>query len=234
MTEDQLEDFVSHLSGVVGFARAQAGQSPRSLRALLAARVKDPEQVRAARRRLLEDRCPDGSLQSLLPLQVIADYLPSWFGRSRLIQSLPPLQVILLDEKRDLEVRWDESLKLLALAPWQIDALTGNSEPGGCCDGLFADFLPRIMETRRVQARLEQRIGLLRHVESLRLYAACHEGRLPGKLSELSLPLPSDPFTGKPFVYGAEAACAHLRGSPPRGEELNPCFNVHYEVTILK
>ena len=40
--------------------------------------------------------------------------------------------------------------------------------------------------------------------------------------------------TGKPFVYTVDGATAHLRGSGPSGEEQNPAYNLHYEVTIQK
>jgi hypothetical protein len=53
-------------------------------------------------------------------------------------------------------------------------------------------------------------------------------------LSKISVPLPDDPFTGGPFRYDVDGATAHLRGSPPRGEEKNPEINAHYEVTLLK
>jgi hypothetical protein len=48
------------------------------------------------------------------------------------------------------------------------------------------------------------------------------------------VPLPADPFTGKPFLYKVDGATAHLRGMPPPGEQMNPGYNVHYEVTIRK
>src|SRR5262249_39386089 len=54
MASDQIEKAVSRLSGVMGFAREQAGLAPRNLRGELAARVNDPERLRAARRRLIE------------------------------------------------------------------------------------------------------------------------------------------------------------------------------------
>jgi hypothetical protein len=212
MTEAQLEELIRRLSSKVGFERAQAGRAPRSLRAALNARVKDAERVRAARRRLVE-----------------------MGGAENLVQKFPPLQVVLLDEKRDYEIRRDESLKLLALAPWQIDALDGCcGEPGDGAGGLFADLLPQVVKARRQQGAVEQRVALLRHVEALRLHAAGHGGRLPEKLSDVAVPLPADPFTGKPFAYQVEKATARLRGSPPRGEERNPEYNVRYEVTIGK
>ena len=99
---------------------------------------------------------------------------------------------------------------------------------------LLQALLPALTKVRRAQGRLEQRIALLRHVEALRLFATDHDGRLPGSLAEVSVPLPADPFTGKPFRYALDGATAHLRGSPPPGEEKNPGFNVHYEITIQK
>ena len=75
---------------------------------------------------------------------------------------------------------------------------------------------------------------MLRHVEALRLHAAGHDGKFPAKLSEISVPLPDDPFTGKPFRYEVMGNTAHLRGSPPPGEEKDPEFNIHYEITLRK
>jgi hypothetical protein len=196
MTEADLEKIVSRLSGVMAFARQQAGAAPQSVRAALAARAGDPERVRAARGRLLEAGCKED-----------------------VVRKFPPVQVILLDEKRDYEVRRDERLKLLPLAPWQIGALAGGEEPDSGGDGLFADLMPDVIKVRQAQGRLEQRIALLRHVEALRLYAAAHDGKLPEKLADFPVPLPDDPFTGKPFRYEAEGATAHLQ-----------C----YEVTVQK
>ena len=83
--------------------------------------------------------------------------------RQRIARSerFPPLQVILLDEKRDYEVERDERMKLLALPLWQIDALVGGKERARDGDGLFADLLPHIIKLRRAQGRLEQQIALL-------------------------------------------------------------------------
>jgi hypothetical protein len=149
------------------------------------------------------------------------------------VESFPPAQVILLDEKRAYEVQRDERLKLLALAPRQIDALSGDEGPGRDGDGLFAEFLlPDVIRMRRAQGRLEQRVALLRHVEVLRLYAAAHHGALPRKLSDVGLPLPADPFTGQPFRYEANGAAAHLRGGPPPGDRKNHAYNLHYQVTM--
>jgi hypothetical protein len=211
MAEAELDKVVSRLSGVMGFAREQTGLAPRSLRTSLAAMLKGPSNLQAARAHLTAN------------------------GSSReVIDKLPPAQVLLLSEKHKYEVQRDERVKLLSLAPWQIDALPGVEELERNGDGLFADILPPIIKARRAQGRLEQRIALLRHVEALRLYAAEHDGKLPEKLSDITVPLPVDPFTGKPFCYKVQGTTAHLQGTPPRGEEKSPVFNVSYEVTVQK
>jgi hypothetical protein len=141
--------------------------------------------------------------------------------------------VILLDEKREYEERRDELMKLMNLPTWQVEALVGQArahkEPA-----LFDFLFSAVEKVRRAQGRLEQRLALLRHVEALRLYAAAHDGALPRKLSDCPVPLPADPFTGRPFRYEVDGATAHLRGSPPPGDEKNPAYNIHYEITIRK
>ena len=211
MAEAELEAVVSRLSGVMSFAREQAGRAPRSMRSRLQAQAKNAVGVAAARRRLVEVGLPAGS-----------------------VQSFPSLQVILLDEKRDYEIHRDERIKLLTLPLWQIDALVDRDERAPSGDGLFSDLLPRIMNLRRTQAELEQQIALLRHVEALRLHAAEHDGKLPATLSDIAVPLPFDPVTGEPFVYTVEGTTAHLRGSTHRGEGKVSGRNVDYEVTLQK
>jgi hypothetical protein len=208
MTEAEMEKIVRRLSGMMNFARQQAGESPRNLRGALAARVKDPKSARA---RLVEAGCKED-----------------------VVRTFPAMQVILLDEKREYEVRRDERLKLLTLAPWQMDALAGGEASLSGEDGLFADFLPDIIRARRAQGRLEQRIALLRHVEALRMYAAAHGGNLPEKLAEVAVPLPSDPFSGKPFLYHAEATIAHLGGDPSQTPEKSANCKIRCEVTVQK
>ena len=101
-------------------------------------------------------------------------------------------------------------------------------------DLLFSDFLPRVVELRRLQGRLEQRIALLRHVEALRLHTAENGGRFPASQADVAVPLPVDPFTGKPFEYTLTGDTARLRGGALTGEEKNPAFNLRYAVTIRK
>ncbi len=64
------------------------------------------------------------------------------------------------------------------------------------------------------------------------MYAAEHGGAFPAKLSDISVPLPDDPFTGKPFLYEASGKTAHVRGRPPKAMENDRAFRVHYEITL--
>jgi hypothetical protein len=198
MSDAELEEAVSRISGRAGYAREQAGKPPRNIRAELAARAKDAEALRAAASRLTDSGSDKKSLAGL-----------------------PPLQVVLLDEKLAFESRRDDDLKLLGLKPWE---LAGEDKPA---DGLFADLLPAVAELRQEQGKLEQHIALLRCVESLRMYAAAHGGKLPAKLADAGAPLPADPFTGKPFRYTLAGSTATLTAAAPKGEK-----ETRYEIVI--
>src|SRR5207244_6201401 len=99
------------------------------------------------------------------------------------------------------EERRDEFMKLTNLPLWQVGDLLAGPPKGLKDEGLFLELVPALYKVRQAQGRLEQRVALLRHVEALRLYAAGHDGKLPEKLSDVPVPLPPDPFTGKPFRY---------------------------------
>ena len=58
--------------------------------------------------------------------------------------------------------------------------------------------------------------------------------RCPRNSADVPVPLPVDPFTGKPFRYEVIGNTAHLRGTPPAGKEKDPAFNIHYEVILQK
>ncbi len=209
MSADRLTRLVASMDKLI--ERNVTKELDRSSRAWLDGRTKDEGMVAAARHRLVE-----GGLSEAL------------------VRLFPADQVILLDEKRKLELRFDDHIKLTSLPMWQALALASQTmstkEPA-----LFAnDFIPEVFNMLRVKGRLEQRLALLRHVEAVRLYAAEHNGALPPKLSDITVPLPDDPVTGKPFRYEVNGTTAHLRGTPPPGMEKDPASNVHYEVTLQK
>jgi hypothetical protein len=206
MSADQLQRFIAHFDKLL----SEKGKPQESkVRAWLDARNQDAAVVSAARHRLVESGLPE----------------------ERLLQ-FPADQVILLDEKRECFARQDDAIKMVHLPAWQFEALAAQMRLHERL-GLF-DVAQTTAMTRRALGRLDQRIALLRHVEALRLFAAEHDGTLPAKLSDISVPLPDDPFTGRPFRYEVTGGTAHLRGSPPPGAEKEPGFNIHYEVTFQK
>jgi hypothetical protein len=149
------------------------------------------------------------------------------------VKAFVPYQVVLLDEVRECQIRFDEIAKILVLSAWRFEALAEafgslKKEPAYLSDAL----LRYLFIGRRTQGRTEQRIALLRHVEALRMYAAEHGGFFPAKLSDISVPLPDDPFTGKPFGYEVNGKTAHVRGTPPKAMENDKFFRVHYEITL--
>jgi hypothetical protein len=164
------------------------------------------------------------------------------------IQMLPAVQLILLSEARRYDILRDEGTKWTTLPYWQAEPyyLRLVKKPGsdeqvpnpirerGLGEGLFTGLAATVTKVHMAQARIQQRIDLLQHVEALRLYAAEHDGKLPAKLSDINLPLPVDSFSGKPYRYELTNDTAVLRGSPPKGMEKVAVYNYRYEVTIKK
>ncbi len=176
----------------------------------LSDRAKDEKHMEAARRRLIANGIP-----------------------AERLELFSPYQVLLLDEKLEYVIHRDEAMKLIPLPTWEAIAILDKLQPPKGRP-LVDSLLPSLHRVRRAQGLLEQRLALLRHVEALRLYAADHGGRLPEKLSDVAVPLPVDPFTGKPFRYERLDGVGHLRGNAPKGNEDNAAYNLHYEVIIRK
>lgn len=207
MTADEIKRYSQSLD--VLLEEGAPVKPGKRVRDWLATRVSDPAKQAAARARLIRVGIPESMLGSF-----------------------PADQVILLDEKRECEARFDNATKIMNFSAWQFEALLEQAKPYSE-PALFADvLLPGQYNVRRTQGRFEQRFALLRAVEALRMYAAAHKGAFPAKLSECSVPVPDDPFTGKPFVYESSGKTAHLRGTPPKAEAKNAFYRVHYELTL--
>jgi hypothetical protein len=207
MTSAELKKYIDPLDAL--FDGGEEAKSGKLIRAFLDARAKDPAKVAAAHGRLIESGIPE-----------------------KLVKAFPVDQTLLLDEKRECDVRFDDATKIMVFPAWQFEALLESAKPYHE-PALFADaLLPGQYNVRRIQARLEQRFALLRAVEALRMYAAEHNGTFPAKLSDCPVPLPDDPFTGKPFGYEPSGKTAHLRGTPPKAEAKNASYRLHYELTL--
>jgi hypothetical protein len=204
MTEAQLKRTVAQFHDMVSAIRRPV-KGPKDTQAWLDRRVKSEAWVRTARQRLVE------------------------FGLAeRVVKEFPPLQVVLLDQKYTFEEVRDEAMKVWTLPYWQAEPLWSEGPGKRAEEDLLGWMAPQVTKPRFAQARLEQRFALLRHVEALRLYAAAHRGQLPKQLSDIKLPLPADPVTGRPFRYTLEGATATLEGSPL------PHYVARYVITVAK
>jgi hypothetical protein len=209
MTAEQLQRLMAKIDMVRAF-EPDLRKKYKSGRAYLDARLEEKDALVATRRRLVQAGIPEDRLRGF-----------------------PADQVLLLDEKREYEMYRDEFMKLVNLPAWEAERMVSKIRPPKD-RVLLVPLVPATAKVRRAQTRLEQRIALLRDVEALRLYAAEHDGQLPEKLADSPVPLPVDPVSGKPFRYKVEGTTAHILGSPPPGEEKNPAYNLHYEITIRK
>lgn len=94
-------------------------------------------------------------------------------------------------------------------------------------------LLPAVQHAANAQARGERTIAVLRTIEALRIYAAAHAGRLPEQLDEITeVPVPSDPFTGGPFLYECSENKAVLEA--PLFEGMPSQMGKRYEITVAK
>jgi hypothetical protein len=93
--------------------------------------------------------------------------------------------------------------------------------------------LPPYFRPFYARARLDRQLAALRCVEAIRLYAAAHGGRLPPTLDAIQeVPVPNDPFLGKPFVYRLDKGAATLEAPPPDGEEATDRNALRFELTL--
>lgn len=153
------------------------------------------------------------------------------FGiEEKLVRNFPAVQVVLVDEKYKALDFHDEMMKLFALPYAQIEPLmNGIKKPE---DTLIARYVVITPKIRLAQIRAEQRLAILQNIEAIRWYASENEGKLPKQLSEIKLPLLTDPVTGKPFRYTVSGKTATLLNTPPAGTEKNFAWNLRYILTL--
>jgi hypothetical protein len=185
-------------------------ENPRVRYALIAA---DEKKMDAARKRLTETG-------------LSADVL----------KSMPPLQLAMVEDFYQYTLFRDEMFKWMSL-PYPV-AIKGLTQTDDAIKKAKSEWflgpmlLPAVMKVKGAQARIEQRVGYLRIIEAVRLYAHEHGGQFPATLDEIKLPLPIDPFTGKPFEYRVKDGIATLHGEPPYKE--SPSMNRYYELRVRK
>jgi hypothetical protein len=154
------------------------------------------------------------------------------------IEKMPAAQAVFLYEVHNYDVAYSELRKWTSLpyaeaAPRirQFQERLRDQTARGDRFTLTYALLPAIDSVLSAQARLDRKAAALRCVEALRLHAAAHGGKLPARLADITdVPIPLDPFTGKPFVYRLDGDRVTLSGLP--GEKDRPHFTLRYELTL--
>jgi hypothetical protein len=160
------------------------------------------------------------------------------------VDALPAFQALALYTARDFRRAWQDwvvwfrvpngwrepgyraSFEQLARADRRLARVLLPGEPGG-------GIAPALENVAKAFGRTERRFAALRCLEAVRLYAAAHDGRLPAKLADVTtVPVPSDPVTGKPFEYETDGGKARLSAPLFPGEKPVPGYTLVYELTI--
>ncbi len=158
---------------------------------------------------------------------------------------MPHVQVVFLFSLAEYDRLFDEMLKWQGVPYWQARAGLEKAEQGlkqeRVKEGelerlpLAGLFLPAVQKVFFATTRIDRKIAALRCIEAIRLYAAGHDGKLPGALGEITeVPIPIDPVTGKEFEYRVEEGKAVLAAPPPAGEKPSSGNYLKYELTLAK
>ena len=156
-----------------------------------------------------------------------------------LVAKMPVAQVVLIRQLDEYERVRDELFKAAMLPlPQALPTMRQVEEkwrvpanPLGPTT-LLRMMLPSMERVVLVQHRADRTIGALRVIEALRHHVAV-KGALPEALEETGLPLPTDPYTLKPFNYKRTGPMSFtLEGVAPEGGKPHPSDSIRYEVTI--
>jgi len=134
------------------------------------------------------------------------------------VEAMPVTQVVAIHTVRTFSELRDDEFKWFSLPWWQAESGMKKADRRLREEGrrrkiipLAQMLLPALQAAKHAEARVERKIALLRMIEALRLYAASHDGHLPAKISDLTeVPIPIDPYTGKPIECRIEGDVATL------------------------
>jgi hypothetical protein len=156
------------------------------------------------------------------------------------VAAMPVAQVVLLytmqiyDESRDELFKWFALPYPEAKAGLEKFQMAWTEIRDREILPLFSVLAPATGAVANASARNERSFAMLRTIEALRMYAAAHDGRGPKELADITeVPVPSDPLTGKPFIYRAEGDTAVLEAPLPPGM-LQQHYGLRYEITFAR
>jgi hypothetical protein len=157
------------------------------------------------------------------------------------LEAMPVPQVFLLHAMNEFVSFRDDTFKWLVLpfaeghqgVALAEKELKRRLEEGGSLNALL-QMLPAVQKVYIASVRCDRRFAMLRAVESVRLYAANHDGQLPKGWSDITeVPVPTDPVTNKPFEYTVKDNHVTIFApKAPGGMASNSAFL--YELTFVK
>ncbi len=161
--------------------------------------------------------------------------------RAAQLDAMPIIQVAALYSLEEYRRKRDDSFKWMNVPYWQsfnqIDRSAvgnGNEKLANPILSLFATLTPALNSVRLAGTRLDRQLDAMQCIEAIRLYAHAHQGKLPQSLEAISdAPVPTDPATGKPFLYQVNGDSATFSAPMPPGFNY-PAYAIRYELKLAK
>ena len=158
------------------------------------------------------------------------------------LDTMPVVQVVLLDSMDEYERGLDDFLKWMSVPYWQahegLRAVEAKlqAERGKAIGphSLASMLLPAVTKVQLASARTERRVAVLRTLEAIRLHAATNGNKFPDSLDAVTVvPLAMDPVTGKRFEFKRQGDKAELIGPPPGKDVAGPQNALRYELRFI-
>ncbi len=154
------------------------------------------------------------------------------------VESIPAIQAVLASQYLEYQEITDDVIKWFNLPYWQSrDRMTeAEKRIREVSDfntkfNVFSVIIPALSRANYLRTRIERRADALCCIESIRMYMANHNGKLPESLSDIiEAPAPLDPITGKEFIYRVDGNKAVLECIAPPDASVKD--GVRYEIEV--
>ena len=168
-------------------------------------------------------------------------YLISHGYAPNYVEAMPVKQVIVAYSFERYQYWQDEMLKLSGLPYYEAYERMGNVEQKFGRDARrdvaegapFNELVASFGKVYFYVANISRQIAVLRIIEAIRIYAADHDSKLPGRLGDITqVPIPIDPITGTNFKYKVTGDTAVIDTSAPKGMPADK--GTRYQIRITK